>query len=185
MKRILVTGACGSIGKALVTRLLEDGNTVCAFDNNEDGLFHLSKECNLYTSSLKIFIGDVRDIKRLQQAMDGVDEVYHCAALKHVELSEYNPFEALKTNVNGTNNVINAAIDEGVKKVLVTSSDKAVNPSSTMGTTKLLAEKLAISANNYSGSKDIRFGCVRFGNVWNTNGLLVPFSKIRFYLAKI
>lgn len=184
MKRILVTGACGSIGKALVLRLLDDGNKVCAFDNNEDGLFHLSKECSLFNSNLKVFIGDIRDIKRLQQAMDGVDEVYHCAALKHVELSEYNPFEALKTNVNGTNNVINAAIDMGVKKVLVTSSDKAVNPSSTMGTTKLLAEKLTISANNFSGSQDIKFGCVRFGNVWNTNGSVGPIFKNQILSGK-
>ena len=177
MKRILIIGACGSIGKALVLRLLHDGNKVCAFDNNEDGLFHLSKECYLYSLNLKIFVGDIRDIERLEQAMEDVEEVYHCAALKHVELSEYNPFEALKTNVNGTNNVINAALNKGVKKVLVTSSDKAVNPSSTMGTTKLLAEKLAISANNYSGSKDIKFGCVRFGNVWNTNGSVGPIFK--------
>jgi UDP-N-acetylglucosamine 4,6-dehydratase/5-epimerase len=177
MKRILVTGACGSIGKALVLKLLEGGNKVCAFDNNEDGLFHLMKEHYSFALNLKIFVGDVRDIERLEQAMDGVEEVYHCAALKHVELSEYNPFEALKTNVNGTNNVINAAIKKSVKKVLVTSSDKAVNPSSTMGTTKLLAEKLTISANNYSGSKDIKFGCVRFGNVWNTNGSVGPIFK--------
>ena len=116
MKRILITGACGSIGKALVLRLLEEGNKVCAFDNNEDGLFHLSKECYSYSLNLKIFVGDIRDVERLDQAMDEVEEVYHCAALKHVELSEYNPFEALKTNVNGTNNVINAAINKGVKK---------------------------------------------------------------------
>ena len=179
MKRILVTGACGSIGKALVFRLLNDGNKVCAFDNNEDGLFHLSKEINLCKSGskLKVFVGDIRDLSRLEQAMEGVEEVYHCAALKHVELSEYNPFEALKANVNGTNNIIEAAIKCNVKKVLVTSSDKAVNPSSTMGTTKLLAEKLTISANNFSGSNDIRFGCVRFGNVWNTNGSVGPIFK--------
>lgn len=178
MKRILVTGACGSIGKALVHALIDTGNKVCAFDNNEDGLFHLNKEINSrYSHRLNIFIGDVRDSARLGQAMVGVDEVYHCAALKHVELSEYNPFEVLKTNVNGTINVLDAATSNKVKKVLVTSSDKAVNPSSTMGTTKLLAEKLTISANNYLGSEDIRFGCVRFGNVWNTNGSVGPIFK--------
>lgn len=179
MKRILVTGACGSIGKALVVKLLNDGNKVCAFDNNEDGLFHLSKQINLNDdiSKLKVFVGDIRDLNRLEQAMEGVEEVYHCAALKHVELSEYNPFEALKTNVIGTNNIIDAAIKSNVNKVLVTSSDKAVNPSSTMGTTKLLAEKLTISANNYTGSNDVRFGCVRFGNVWNTNGSVGPIFK--------
>ncbi len=179
MKRILVTGACGSIGRALVERLLNEGNIVCAYDNNEDGLFHLNKDLLLDNGSerLKIFVGDIRDKDRLAQSMNGVDQVFHCAALKHVELSEYNPFEALKTNVTGTNNVIEAAIEKNVHKVLVTSSDKAVNPSSTMGTTKLLAEKLTISANNYTGSSDIRFGCVRFGNVWNTNGSVGPIFK--------
>ena len=172
MKRVLVTGAGGSIGSALVKRLLADGHVVCAFDNNEDALFHLNKS---YSSEdekrrLKIFLGDVRDTNRLSQAMAEVNDVYHCAALKHVELCEYNPFEALKTNIEGTNNIIKAALDAGANKVLITSSDKAVNPSSTMGASKLFSEKLIISANNYTGSKDIRFGCVRFGNVWDTNG---------------
>lgn len=178
MKRILITGACGSIGKELVIELINAGNVVCAFDNDEDGLFHLNKEINhLNSNRLKIFIGDIRDKSRVIKAMENVDEVYHCAALKHVELSEYNPFEALKTNVNGTINVIDAAISNKVKKVLVTSSDKAVNPSSTMGATKLLAEKLTISANNHVGLVDTKFSCVRFGNVWNTNGSVGPIFK--------
>lgn len=172
MKRILVTGACGSVGEALVSRLLDNKNIVCAFDNSEDNLFSLNQRLKgeKRDKNLRIFIGDVRDEGRLTHALNGVDEVYHCAALKHVELSEYNPFEALNTNVLGTNNVINASIKNRVKKVLLTSSDKAVNPSSTMGATKLLAEKLLISANNFSGSSESRFGCLRFGNVWNTNG---------------
>ena len=170
MKRILVTGACGSIGEKLVEKLLNDGNTVCVFDNYEDGLFGLKNKFNKFSNHLRVFLGDIRDEQRLVQALSGVDEVYHCAALKHVELNEYNPFEALQTNVNGTNNIISAAIKNKVKKVLITSSDKAVNPSSLMGTTKLLAEKLAISANNYTGNGDVSVGCVRFGNVWNTNG---------------
>lgn len=170
MKRILVTGGCGSIGTNLVERLLKEGNIVCVFDNFEDGLFNLKNRLSKFSNNLRIFLGDVRDDQRLLQALSGVEEVYHCAALKHVELNEYNPFEALQTNVNGTNNVVSAAIKSKVQKILVTSSDKAVNPSSLMGTTKLLAEKLAISANNYTGNSDISVGCVRFGNVWNTNG---------------
>ena len=179
MKRILVTGACGSIGSALVKKLINEKHTVCAFDNSEDGLFHLKNEYKEKetSSKLKIFIGDIRDQERLVQAMDKVDMVFHCAALKHVELSEYNPFEALQTNVNGTNNVVNAAIKCGVEKVIVTSSDKAVNPSSMMGATKLLAEKLAISANNIAGKDDIKISCVRFGNVWNTSGSVGPIFK--------
>lgn len=172
MKRILVTGACGSIGDALVSELLSKNNKVCVLDNSEDKLFQLNGKYKKTPlgENLRVFVGDVRDKKRMCQAMDNVQEVYHCAALKHVELSEYNPFEALNTNVIGTNNVIEAAIEKGVQKLLITSSDKAVNPSSTMGASKLLAEKLAISANNYTGENDIRIGCVRFGNVWNTNG---------------
>ena len=121
-------------------------------------------------SNLKSFIGDVRDYDRLEQAINGVDYVYHCAALKHVKLSEYNPFEALKTNVDGTNNVVNSSIKNNVKKVVLTSSDKAVNPSSTMGATKLLAERIITSGNNITGKRKTRFCSVRFGNVWNTAG---------------
>ena len=172
MRRALVSGACGSIGSALVERLLNDGLVVCALDNNEDGLFQLKQTYSTtdFLPRLKIFLGDVRDMDRVTQAMDKVNDVYHCAALKHVELSEYNPFEAMKTNIQGTNNVIQSAIKAQVDKVIVTSSDKAVNPSGTMGVSKLFAEKLTISANNHSGSSGVRFGCVRFGNVWNTNG---------------
>lgn len=170
MKRVLITGACGSIGKQLAKRLLDDGEKVCVFDNNEDGLFNLKNEFSQFSKNLRVFLGDIRDEKRLIQAFNNVEEVYHCAALKHVELNEYNPFEAMQTNVIGTNNVVSAAIKNNVKKVLITSSDKAVNPSSLMGTTKLLAEKLAISANNQTGDNDVNIGCVRFGNVWNTNG---------------
>lgn len=170
-KRILITGACGSVGTKLTEAILKESHVVCAFDNNEDGLFELKKQFQKkYPNNLKLFLGDIRDQKRVSQAHIGVDEVYHCAALKHVELNEYNPFETLNTNVLGTQNIINAAIENKVSKVLLTSSDKAVNPSSMMGATKLLAEKLIISANNFSGTDEISFGCLRFGNVWNTNG---------------
>tara|TARA_B100001248_G_C27376266_1_gene454426 strand:- start:459 stop:1457 length:999 start_codon:yes stop_codon:yes gene_type:complete len=171
-KRFLVTGGCGSIGSALVNHLLENNsNIVCSFDNNEDGLFQQQQTLSLEKKkNLKSFIGDVRDFDRLEQAMRGVDYVYHCAALKHVKLCEYNPFEALKTNIDGTNNIVNASLKADVKKVVLTSSDKAVNPSSTMGASKLLSERIIISGNNIRGNKNTKFCSVRFGNVWNTAG---------------
>ena len=169
--RILVTGACGSIGSALLQKLLEDGNVVCAFDHSEDGLFKLDQKFkSKFGDNLKLFIGTIRDQERLNKALEGVDIVFHCAALKHVYLSEYNPFEAMQTNIIGTNNLINSAIKANVDKVIFTSSDKAVNPSSTMGITKLLGERLITAANHHLGDHKTKFSSVRFGNVLNTNG---------------
>ncbi|WP_322772514.1 SDR family NAD(P)-dependent oxidoreductase [Synechococcus sp. CBW1107] len=171
MFRYLVTGGCGSIGSALVKRLLIQGHQVCSFDITEDGLFHQNRELkSQYVDLYKPFLGDIRDRDRLTQALKNVDYVYHCAALKHVALCEYNPFEALKTNVLGTENLVEACINNGVKKMVFASSDKAVNPTGTMGATKLLAEKLITSANNYAGSQYFKCSCVRFGNVWASNG---------------
>jgi UDP-N-acetylglucosamine 4,6-dehydratase/5-epimerase len=169
--RIIVTGACGSIGSALVERLLGEGHVVCAFDQNEDGLFKLDQKFkSKYKGNLKLFVGSIRDEKRLTQAFENINIVFHCAALKHVYLTEYNPFEAMQTNVIGTNNVISAAIKANVDRVVFTSSDKAVNPSSTMGATKLLGERIMTAANHYAGKHNTRFSSVRFGNVLNTNG---------------
>lgn len=176
--RILVTGACGSVGAALVKELLKIGCTVCAFDNSEDKLFLLDQEIDkLFKSKIRLFFGDIRDFDRLNMALKGVDIVFHCAALKHVYLSEYNPFETIKTNLNGVNNVIKASLENKVKKVLFTSSDKAVNPTSTMGATKLIGERLFIAANNYSGNCNTRFSCVRFGNILNSNGSVLKIFK--------
>ncbi len=176
--RILITGACGSVGSALVKRLLNEGHIVCAFDNNEDGLFKLDQEHTNRNEKLRIFLGDVRDIKRVRDAMERVDYVFHCAGLKHVYLSEYNPFEAVQTNVIGSNNIIKAALNANVSSVIFTSSDKAVNPTSTMGASKLLAERLFTSANYHAGTNKTKFAVVRFGNVLNTNGsILQIFQK--------
>ncbi len=175
--RVLVTGACGSVGSALVRRLLDDGHTVCAFDQSEDGLFKLDQELQDGGGRLRLFLGNVRDEDRLRRAMGGVKIVFHCAALKHVYLSEYNPFEAMQTNIVGTNNVIQAAMAAEVERVVVTSSDKAVNPTSTMGATKLLGERLFIAANHFAGSYKTRFACVRFGNVLNSNGSVLQIFK--------
>ena len=176
--RYLVTGGCGSVGSALVEKLLKEGNTVCSLDINENGLFLQSQILtNIYPDKYKPFIGDIRDFQRILKAMNNVEYVYHCAALKHVKLSEYNPFEAIKTNVDGTNNVLNAAISCDVKAVVVTSSDKAVNPSSTMGATKLLAERVSIDANSSVGNNKIKISVVRFGNIWNSAGSVGPIFK--------
>jgi UDP-N-acetylglucosamine 4,6-dehydratase/5-epimerase len=176
--RVLITGACGSIGSSLVERMLSLGCVVCAFDQNEDGLFHLDQKYKSnYGDNLKLFIGSVRDNIRLDRALEGVEVVFHCAALKHVYLSEYNPFEAMQTNINGVNNVISASLKAGVNQVIFTSSDKAVNPSSTMGATKLLGERLMTAANHHSGDHSTRFSSVRFGNVLNTNGSVLQIFK--------
>ena len=170
-ERFLVTGGCGSIGHSLVSRLLESGHKVCSLDISEDGLFRQNQVFSaVYGSNYKPFVGDIRDKSRLAQALSQVDYVYHCAALKHVALCEYNPFEALKTNVVGTDNLLQACIAADVRKLVFASSDKAVNPSSTMGATKLLAEKLVLSSNNYVGSSSFKACSVRFGNVWGSNG---------------
>ena len=172
-KRILVTGGVGSIGSHLVREILKyEPEYIRVFDNNESGLFDLEQELN----SLKIrpLIGDIRDKERLAMAMENVEIVFHAAALKHVPLCEFNPFDAVKTNVIGTQNVLEGAYAQGVQKVITISTDKAVNPSNVMGATKLLAERLTISANSYRGKKRTIFSCVRFGNVLNSRGSVVP-----------
>ncbi len=172
-KRILVTGGVGSIGSHLVRELLKyDPENIRVFDNNESGLYDLEQELN--SVKIRPLIGDIRDKERLTMAMEGVDIVFHAAALKHVPLCEFNPFDAVKTNVIGTQNVLEGAYAQDVKKVITISTDKAVNPSNVMGATKLLAERLTISANSYRGKKRTIFSCVRFGNVLNSRGSVVP-----------
>ena len=177
-KRILVTGACGTIGSEITEKLLKLGATICAFDISENGLFSLQKKYKIkYKKNLKIFLGSIRNLDRLSKAMNKVDYVIHCAALKHVEISEYNSFESVLTNIVGVQNIIDVALSHNVERVLFTSSDKAVNPSSVMGTTKLMGEKLIIAANNYTGDKITRFASVRFGNVLDSNGSVIRVFK--------
>ena len=176
--RILITGACGSVGSALVRKLLDNGHTVCAYDQSEDGLFKLDQDLHdVAKGNLRPFLGNIRDEPRLRRALEGVETVFHCAALKHVYVVEYNPFEAMQTNIEGTHNVIQAAISANVERVIFTSSDKAVNPSSTMGASKLLGERLVVAANHYAGRHKARFSCVRFGNVLNSNGSVLQIFK--------
>jgi len=175
-KKILVTGGVGSIGNQLVRKLLsQDPEIIRIFDNNETGLFDLEQE--LHSEKLRILIGDIRDKDRLVMAMEGIDIVFHTSALKHVPLCEFNPFDAVKTNVIGTQNVLEAALVNNVEKVINVSTDKAVNPTNVMGATKLLAERLTISANHYKGNKRTKLSSVRFGNVLNSRGSVIPLFK--------
>ncbi len=175
-KIILVTGGTGSIGSEIVKKVLEFNPAVVrVLDNNETGLFELEQELN--SDKIRTFIGDVRDKERLLRAFENVDIVFHAGALKHVPLCEYNPFDAVKTNVIGTQNVLDAALDKEVNKVIVISTDKAVNPINVMGATKFLSERLTISANHYIGNKNTVFSCVRFGNVLDSRGSVVPLFK--------
>ena len=175
-KKVLVTGGCGSIGRKIVKELLNyDVDVIRVLDNNETGLFDLKQDLN--SSKIRIFVGDIRDCKRLERAFKDLDIIFHAAAYKHVPLCEYNPSDAVKTNVIGTQNIIDASITCGVEKVVLISTDKAVNPINVMGATKLLAERLMISSNVYSGRDGTKFSCVRFGNVLNSRGSVIPIFK--------
>jgi len=175
-KTLLVTGGAGSIGSEIVRKVIQyKPKVVRVFDNNETGLLELQQE--LQSENLRLFVGDIRDVERCERALENVDIVFHAAALKHVPLCEYNPFEAVKTNVIGTQNVIEVAMAEEVEKVITISTDKAANPTNVLGATKLLAERLTISANFYKGKRRIVFSSVRFGNVLSSRGSVVPLFK--------
>ena len=173
-KTILVTGATGSIGSEIVKQLLkENPKTVRIFSRDEHKQFLMRQRIG-DPDEIRYFLGDVRDQPRLVRAMEDVDYVFHCAAYKHVPLGEYNSFEAVKTNVIGTQNVIEAAYQQNVKRVLFVSTDKAASPSNVMGATKLLAERLMTSAMSSRGQHPIIFSSVRFGNVLGSRGSMVP-----------
>lgn len=175
-KSILITGGTGSFGKAFTTYVLEhyDPKKIIIYSRDEFKQFIMQNEFKQYADKLRFFIGDVRDKERLKRAFEGVDYVIHAAALKHVTACEYNPAEAIKTNINGAQNVIDAALDCGVKKVVALSTDKAVNPVNLYGGTKLVSDKLFIAANAYVGDKDISFSIVRYGNVAGSRGSVIP-----------
>ena len=175
---ILVTGGTGSFGKKFTKMVLQKLQPVkfIVYSRDELKQFEMQQEfpVDLYPS-LRYFIGDVRDLPRLRMAMEGVDIVVHTAALKQVPATEYNPFEAVKTNIIGGQNVIDAAISSGVKRVIALSTDKACAPINLYGATKLASDKLFIAANNYRGPRDIRFSVVRYGNVMGSRGSVIPF----------
>lgn len=177
-KSVLVTGGTGSFGKAFVSRLLDDDLPTRVVIFSRDELKQYEMRAALRDDPrLRWFIGDVRDSARLSRAMAGVDVVVHAAALKQVDTAEYNPFECLQTNVFGAENVINAAIDAGVAKVVALSTDKASSPINLYGASKLCSDKLFIAGNHYAGGSGTRFSVVRYGNVVGSRGSVVPFFK--------
>ena len=172
-KKVLITGGTGSLGTALTKKLLEtDVDTIRVFSRDE--LKQTEMREKFTDRRLRFLIGDVRDESRLSRALEDIDIVVHAAALKHVPVAEYNPFEAVKTNVYGAQNLIECCFNKNVKTVLAIGTDKAVAPFNTYGATKLLMERLFVSANYYKGNHDIKFLCVRYGNVLGSRGSIIP-----------
>lgn len=178
-KSVLITGGTGSLGKALTAEILKkwpDVNRLVIFSRDEQKQFQMAQDFPVSKyPSIRFFIGDVRDRERLTRAFQGIDYVIHAAAMKHVHIAEYNPDECVKTNVRGAENVIQAALQTGVKSVVALSTDKACAPINLYGATKLTSDKLFVAANNIRGKHDIKFSVVRYGNVMGSNGSVIPF----------
>jgi UDP-N-acetylglucosamine 4,6-dehydratase (inverting) len=178
-KSILVTGGTGSFGQKFVETVLRDHPEIerlVVFSRDELKQYEMSQRFpDAKYRQLRYFIGDVRDKERLCRAFEGIDIVIHAAALKQIPACEYNPFEAIKTNILGAQNVIEAAIDSGVKQVVALSTDKAAAPINLYGATKLCSDKLFVAANNYKGKRDLKFSVVRYGNVMGSRGSVIPF----------
>jgi UDP-N-acetylglucosamine 4,6-dehydratase len=179
-KSILITGGTGSLGKELTKKILDNWpnvNRLVIYSRDEQKQFQMAQEypSHKYNNIIRYFIGDVRDFDRLKRALTGIDYVIHAAAMKHVHIAEYNPDECVKTNIGGAENVIHAALESNVSRVVALSTDKACAPINLYGATKLTSDKLFIAANNIKGSKDIRFSVVRYGNVMGSNGSVIPF----------
>lgn len=174
-KKILITGGTGSLGSALTSRLLKEGvDTIRIFSRNENK--QIMMESEFKDDRLRFLLGDIRDYSRLVRAMEDIDIVFHAAALKHVPIIEYNPFEAIKTNVIGSQNVIDACLEENVPKAIAVGTDKAVSPLNTYGATKLLMEKLFVTASNYLQKErhQTKFVALRYGNVLGSSGSVIP-----------
>jgi UDP-N-acetylglucosamine 4,6-dehydratase/5-epimerase len=176
-RTILVTGGTGSFGQHFTRTALSKWNPAAIRIFSRDELKQTDMERKFDDPRLRFFIGDVRDIDRLRRAIDGVDVVIHAAALKHVPVCEYNPFEAIKTNILGTQNVAEACIDARVPRAVALSTDKAVSPANLYGATKLCAEKLFVQSNVYAGAGDTRLSCVRYGNVVGSRGSVIPLFR--------
>lgn len=180
-KTILITGGTGSFGKSFTRYVLThyEPKKIIIYSRDEFKQWAMESEFGEYKEKLRFFIGDVRDLERLKRACEGVDYIVHAAALKQVPACEYNPNEAIKTNIHGAMNVIDAALDCGVHKVVALSTDKAVNPVNLYGGTKLVSDKLFVAANAYVGNKDVNFSIVRYGNVAGSRGSIIPlFDKM-------
>lgn len=178
-KTILITGGTGSFGKKFIEMIFEkyEPKKIIIYSRDEYKQLLVRQMFKDKLNKLRFFIGDVREKDRLYRAFNGVDYVIHAAAMKQVPACEYNPFEAIKTNIHGAQNIIDAAIDRGVKKVVALSTDKAVNPINLYGGTKLVSDKLFVSANAYSGESGTTFSVVRYGNVAGSRGSVIPFFK--------
>jgi UDP-N-acetylglucosamine 4,6-dehydratase len=174
-KTVLITGGTGSFGKAFVKRVLADDEIkkLVVFSRDELKQFEMAEQIN--SPKLRYFLGDVRDYQRVLQATDGVDVLVHAAAMKQIPAAEYNPMEAIKTNVIGAENIVNAAIQNGISKVVALSTDKAANPANLYGATKLCSDKLMVAGNILAGSRGTKFACVRYGNVLGSRGSVIPF----------
>ncbi|NLC53532.1 MAG: SDR family NAD(P)-dependent oxidoreductase, partial [Firmicutes bacterium] len=178
-KTVLITGGTGTFGRCCVRTLLERAQVKRLIVFSRDELKQYEMQQIFNAPQMRYFLGDIRDRDRLSQAMRGVDYVIHAAALKQVPAAEYNPMEFIKTNINGAENVVKAALDNGVKKVIALSTDKAVNPINLYGATKMVMEKLIVAANNIAGGLQTRFAVVRYGNVIGSRGSVVPlFQKL-------
>ena len=176
-KTILVTGGTGSFGNAFTQYVLDNYNPkkIIIYSRDEYKQFVMRNAFRGYDEKLRFFIGDVRDESRLRRALNGVDYVIHAAALKQVPACEYNPMEAVKTNIDGAMNLVNAALDSDVEKVVALSTDKAVNPVNLYGGTKLVSDKLFFAANAYRGESGTTFSVVRYGNVAGSRGSVIPY----------
>ena len=176
-KTILVTGGTGSFGKKIIRKILTDykPKKVIIYSRDELKQYNLQRDLVKFKKQLRFFIGDIRDLPRLKKSFNQVNYVIHAAALKHVPVAEYNPFEAVKTNIMGTQNVIDAALEMGVDKVIALSTDKASSPVNLYGATKLTADKLIIAGNYHKGSAPTKFSVVRYGNVLGSRGSVVPY----------
>ena len=179
-KTILITGGTGSFGNHFVSYVLKNykPKKIIIYSRDEYKQFVMANKFKEYKSVLRFFIGDVRDKERFKRALNGVDYVIHAAALKQVPTCEYNPMEAVKTNINGAMNIVDAVLDsDSVKRVVALSTDKAVNPINLYGGTKLVSDKLFVAANAYVGGRDLNFSVVRYGNVAGSRGSVIPFFK--------
>jgi UDP-N-acetylglucosamine 4,6-dehydratase len=176
-KTILITGGTGSFGKQFIRTILKryKPNKIIVYSRDELKQFEMAQKFN--AKCMRYFIGDVRDLPRLNKAMNGVNYVVHAAALKHVPIAEYNPMECIKTNVMGAQNIIDAAIDNQVSHTIALSTDKAASPANLYGASKLVSDKLFVAANNLRGNHDIKFSVVRYGNVLGSRGSVVPYFK--------
>jgi UDP-N-acetylglucosamine 4,6-dehydratase len=184
-KTVLITGGTGSFGKAFVSKVLADDEVskLIVFSRDELKQFEMAEK--ITSPKLRYFLGDVRDYQRLLRATDGVDLIVHAAAMKQIPASEYNPMEAIKTNVMGAENIVNASIENGIQRVVALSTDKAANPANLYGATKLCSDKLMIAGNTLAGSRDTRFSAVRYGNVLGSRGSVIPFFLDRAKVGSI